>query len=438
MAIKSFKWLALLCGVSIGAATLAHAQDSGPLIDALVKKGILNYQEAEEIRADLIKDFGTTSAGKLNLSSALTELKLSGDARVRYENRSGQNGTTGDTQDRNRYRYRLRLSLAGKFQDGWFFGTRIEPLANNRSTNITAGNGVTTTTGPFNKEDSLSLGQLYIGREMGDFTVIAGRMPNPLVSTPMVWDEDINPEGLAEQWKHEAGRVTWMANLAQFTYETAGTTNSFGAAGRQNTFLWAFQGGAKVKVSDGVTVQVMPTYYTYSGGASSAGALTTPNSASLQPLGLSVIDIPFEVGFKLGSLPAKVFGDFAYNTDANTRAKAAGQANFGGENTAYLVGFGVGQSKAKGDYEAKVFYQAVDAFALDTNLVDSDLFDSRTNMKGYGVSFAYVLSNGVVAKLTYADADRKNGRLATYGAGDIATANLTHYQLIQADLSVKF
>ena len=92
MAIKSFKWLALLCGVSIGAATLAHAQDSGPLIDALVKKGILNDQEAEEIRADLIKDFGTTSAGKLNLSSALTELKLSGDARVRYENRSGQNG----------------------------------------------------------------------------------------------------------------------------------------------------------------------------------------------------------------------------------------------------------------------------------------------------------------------------------------------------------
>ncbi len=439
MAIKSLKWLALLCGVSIGAASLAYAQDSGPLIDALVKKGILNDQEAEEIRADLIKDFGTSSAGKLNLSSALTELKLSGDARVRYEGRSGQNGITGDTQDRNRYRYRLRLALTGKFQDGWFFGTRIEPLANNRSTNITAGNGVTTTTGPFNKEDSLSLGQLYIGREMGDFTVVAGRMPNPLVSTPMVWDEDINPEGLAEQWKHEAGRVTWMANLAQFTYETTGTTNSFGTAGRQNTFLWAFQGGAKVKVTENVTAQVMPTYYTYSGGASSAGALTTPNSASLQPLGLSVIDIPFEVGFKIGSLPAKVFGDFAYNTDADTRAKAAlGTTKYGSEDKAYMVGFGVGASKVKGDYEAKAFYQAVDAFALDTNLVDSDLFDSRTNMQGYGVSFAYVLSNGVVAKLTYANADRKNGSLATYGAGDIATANLTHYELIQADLSVKF
>ena len=298
--------------------------------------------------------------------------------------------------------------------------------------------------GPFDKaNNSLYLGQVYIGREMGDFTVIAGRMPNPLVSTPMVWDDDINPEGLAEQWKHEAGRVTWMANLAQFTYDTSGTTNAFSpAAARQNTFLWAFQGGAKVKVSDGVTVQVMPTYYTYSGGASGAGALTPPfNSASLQPLGLSVIDIPFEVGFKLGGLPAKVFGDFAYNTDADTRAKAAlGTTKYGSEDKAYMVGFGIGASKVKGDYEAKVFYQSVDAFAVDTNLVDSDLFDSRTNMQGYVASFSYVLSNGVIAKLTYANADRKNDSLPTPGWGDMKPVgnNLTHYELIQADLSVKF
>ena len=27
-------------------------------------------------------------------------------------------------------------------------------------------------------------------------------MPNPFIYTRMVWDDDINPEGLAEQWKH--------------------------------------------------------------------------------------------------------------------------------------------------------------------------------------------------------------------------------------------
>ena len=27
-------------------------------------------------------------------------------------------------------------------------------------------------------------------------------MPQPLITTSLVWDDDINPEGLAEQWKH--------------------------------------------------------------------------------------------------------------------------------------------------------------------------------------------------------------------------------------------
>ena len=30
-------------------------------------------------------------------------------------------------------------------------------------------------------------------------TVQAGRMPNPVYTTPMVWDPDINPEGIAER-----------------------------------------------------------------------------------------------------------------------------------------------------------------------------------------------------------------------------------------------
>jgi len=43
-------------------------------------------QEAETLRVELQKDFAVnSSAGKLNLSSSLTEFKLSGDLRMRYE-----------------------------------------------------------------------------------------------------------------------------------------------------------------------------------------------------------------------------------------------------------------------------------------------------------------------------------------------------------------
>ncbi len=54
------------CLALLGAALLTVsalvAQDSGPLLDALVRKGILTNQEAEDLRADLIRDSNTIPA----------------------------------------------------------------------------------------------------------------------------------------------------------------------------------------------------------------------------------------------------------------------------------------------------------------------------------------------------------------------------------------
>ena len=52
-------------------------------------------------------------------------------------------------------------------------------------------------------DDGIFVGQAYGGyKGFPGFTFTGGRMPNPFVTTSMVWDDDINPEGLAEQWKH--------------------------------------------------------------------------------------------------------------------------------------------------------------------------------------------------------------------------------------------
>jgi Putative porin len=457
MAKNSLKLLVLLGGLTVGCVAPAFAQDSGPIIDKLVAKGLLTDQEGEDLRAEMQKDFGTSSAGKLNLSSALTELKISGDVRVRFEQRSGQNdkavtgSPVGDESSRARFRDRLRLSLAGKLHDGWFFGTRLETGTGNRSTNNTMGDYSDSAFGK-GANSTIQLGQAYIGRNWDDYTVTAGRFAAPQVTTSMLWDDDINPEGLAEQWKHESGNLTYIANLGQYVYDNRGTTSPFGnanatskATGTDN-FLLVEQVGAKYKFSNKSTLQVLPTYYSYTQNQAREldtgfGDLTGfAQSGSLSPVGLSVVDIPVEYAFTLFKLPAKIWVDAAMNLDASTRAKAAGKSTFDDQDKAYQVGVGIGQTKAKGDWEAKAFYQAVDAFALDTNLVDSDLFDSRTNMKGFGVSYSYVITDGVIAKLTYAAADRKDAKLVTYGKGDInPTFNaLTGYQLIQADLSVKF
>ena len=48
--------------VALGFLPLVVAQDSGALIDALIRKGILTQQEAEEIRADLVRENNTIPA----------------------------------------------------------------------------------------------------------------------------------------------------------------------------------------------------------------------------------------------------------------------------------------------------------------------------------------------------------------------------------------
>jgi hypothetical protein len=128
-----------------------------------------------------------SSADKWKLSTPLTELELYGDARLRYEYRSGRTASDdpsnpNDWQTRNRERYRVRLGLRGKLTDDWFFGLRLETSTSPRSTNVTFGDdsGVN---GPFSKDsDRISVGQAYLGyKGFPDITLTAGRMPNPFV-----------------------------------------------------------------------------------------------------------------------------------------------------------------------------------------------------------------------------------------------------------------
>ena len=82
----------------------AQAQESGALLDLLVRKRIITDQEAEEIRGELTKEYSATSAGKLKISSPLTELELYGDGRVRYEVRNGNSGAAQHLRHQSRRR----------------------------------------------------------------------------------------------------------------------------------------------------------------------------------------------------------------------------------------------------------------------------------------------------------------------------------------------
>jgi hypothetical protein len=477
------------------AGIAARAQDAGALLDLLVKKKIITDQEAEEVRGELVKESAETSAGKWKLSTPINEIELYGDARMRYEYRGGR--TAGDNPtnpndwyERKRERYRLRIGLRGTLLDDWFFGVRLETSQSNRSTNVTFGGD--SSNGPFSKQDDgINVGQAYLGyKGFHDITLTAGRMPNPLVTTPLLWDDDINPEGLAEQWKHTftltfgggAGeavqsyskggyskegkgvvaapasepfklKIDVFANFAQFVYDDENPENPIGPrptttgnGGTQlipntDAFLLAWQVGARFTFPKNIYFQVAPTLYNYTGNGDNFNIHFQGDSTSTNQTGINsllVLDVPAEIGWKIGELPMRIFGDFAVNFEADDRASAAGHPGSGGQRYAYEIGLGVGQLKAKHDWEIRAWWQHTDQYSLDPNLVDSDIFDSRINMEGVAVKAGYALADAITFNLTWAYGWRSNSLFGTGGVGDIPINPLDEYQIFQADLNVKF
>ena len=454
-----------------------------------------------------------TAAEKWKLSTPITELELYGDVRLRYEYRGGQtdddaalgktaNGTAGhdDWLERQRERYRIRLGLRGTLMDDWFFGLRLETGANPRSTNVTFGDDTSGSSSnvnnlPFSKvNDGIFVGQAYVGyKGFKDITLTGGRMANPFVSTPMIWDPDINPEGLAEQWKHtfsfgETGggeapalyskdgkavvpstaksepliKLDLFANFAQFVYDDSNPENPLGPRATNTSngftqktpntdaFLLGWQVGAKATFPKGIFVQLAPTVYNYTGNGDTfnvhyqGGDPFLTNSASLAQNqtginSLLVFNLPWEVGWKIGKLPMHIFGDFAANLEADDRAKAAGHPGSGDERYAFQVGAGVGQLKNKGDWQIDAYYQRSEQYALDPNIMDDDIFDGRLNMQGVVVKAGYAFTPAVSVNLTYNYGWRLNDALGTGGGPNTIGINpVDQFQLLFADLNVKF
>ena len=439
MAKLSCKLLAFAGILSLGATSL-FAQDSGPLIDLLVKKGIVTDQEGEQLRADLIKDFAAnSSAGKLNLSSSLTELRIAGDVRLRYEYRQAQ-APNGDNVDRGRFRYRLRPTITGQLGSDWFFGFRLENGSGARSSNVTWSDQG----GPWAKtNDTVYIGQIYLGyRPNAEWTITGGRIPNPFVNTLMVWDGDINPEGFAEQFKKTEGKTTYFANFGQLLYDSANPQNSIAPAiNRQDQYLLGWQGGVTMKLNETDSIQFAPTIYQYVNNKPTsktfAGAFSPANVSAIN--NLFVLDLPFEYNFVLpGAGASRVFGDVAYNADGKERAKKFGRPDLDNQIYAWQLGYQYGKAKLRGEWDAKLYYQATGLFAVDPNLVDSDIFDSRTNMQGVVLTANYLITDAITFTVTYANGAAQKKTVVTAGAGDIGIAQLNKFNLLQFDVVAKF
>lgn len=344
--------------------------------------------------------------------------------------------------ERNRWRYRLRAGARMELTDHLRAGVRVETGPSGRSSNVTFGDDA----GPWGKSsDGFFLGLLYLNWTPTEwFSATAGRQEIPFKTTSLVWDHDLTPEGLSESFTHKAGKFDLFATFGQFIYDDSNPDNPFGAGGFSDAFLFVNQVGARFNFNKDVSAQIAPAIHVYSGqGDTYRGPFvgtTVANTVGINDL--LVAEIPAEVKFKVGSIPARVFGDFAFNLQGEDRARAAGNPSEDDEIFAWQAGVELGSAKKKGGWSVKAFYQMSGLYALDANMVDSDLFDSRLNMQGFVAQGTYAFTDFLSFSITYANADRNHDGLPTGAVGDLGlpagTAFLENYQLIQADLNLKF
>lgn len=436
---SSVSRLALGAALVAGATSFSQAQDSGPLIDALVRKGILNDQEAEELRADLVRDFGGSSAGKVDLSSSITRFKLSGDIRLRqqFESQSvADNPATaidesGASAERSRTRLRFRLNGDFDLQKGWSTGFALETASAADSGNQTFENG--------NDDYNIYLARAYVGYTNGDFTFVGGKQKNIFYTTDLVWDSDINPQGLTEQYKwavNDKTSVTFRAGqlLMDDNNEASGPTTSA-------TDAWMFYQQVELaqKFGKKVEAKLAPGFFLYN--ASTLSGLGNENAFNGTTENLKVIVLPGEFSFAdVGGAGygLKAYWDFAYNTDADNRvAEAYGQPSAADKDaTAWLVGlsYGFGSGKNAGDWKISADYREIGLGSIDPNINDSDFAFSHLNQKGVKVSASYNLTDFASLNATYFHTKEKND---LPGTGP-SYADLDRSRTLQLDLNVKF
>lgn len=538
--------IAIATGLLSAGAAYAQGTDFGSeserlkklenAVSELQKENAALKQEIGAVGAVHSADSDSSGAAKIKLLAPVKEMDIYGELRLRYFMNDVAVANSIVSGERNRMRYRMRIGDNIKLADNLMIGVLVEANNSAHSANVTLGNSASTaadsevfnkgtvsnsvtTTGnvvtginpitgkvitgksltgtsfgsivtSVNFQDALFFGQVYMKYTPFDWvTLEGGKIPNPYVTTPMVWDPDIYPEGLAEQFKYTLGpwgghvsaaddkdmkeikpqsqggmTVDLFANLGQFIYEDVWTNNfNVNSLGQlqspQQSDIWqlGFQAGARVNFDKNTFIQAAPTFYTYTtGGNVFAGKFSGDGPTVVVPAGgsptlvfpnevavndLNILDIPAEIDWRMWNVPFKIFGDFADNLSAQSRAAGAGHPDKGGEGIAWQVGAGIGKIKKAGDWELLGWWQHSGQYALDPNIVDDDVFNGHLNMEGFYVQATYAFTDALSVIIQGSRARQIDSTIGTAGSGAIgepAGLPLREASLLYVNLSLKF
>lgn len=284
---------------------------------------------------------------------------IAGDFRLR-----GQGDYSDDRAPaRNSAQVRGRLSATYKLSDRVSFGTRIvtgDPDDPN-STDVQLSNWI--------DDLQISADLAYVQVKLSDFMLYGGKFPQPFTRTDLVWDGDVNPQGVGATFKRlraDGSAIRGNGALLVIDEQAAGPDSTM--AGLQLGYDSAAIGQVRFDASLG--------YYHYDLG-STAGADTGDFRSNLRnPDGSYVSDfrlLDLVAGVTWQAGPAKWPLKMVLDLDKNLGAAA-------GRDTAWGIDLIAGRASQAGDWRASYGYSQAE--------VDSVLAAFSHDNIGIGTNYA--------------------------------------------------
>lgn len=394
----------LLLGLAMTVTPAFSNEATTQLIEIMRQNGSITerqYQSLKAAETSEADNLATTNVDSISEATDWTStIKLKGDLRLRFQH--GDNDARlnagGNQVNRERFRARYRLGIITAPLDNLEVGAGLASGGSDpRSTNQTFDNTFST--------KGIQLDYAYAQYKVNDnFKLIGGKFKfkNYLwVPTDMIWDGDINPEGVSANFNVD----TALGNT--FVNGGAWVLNEF-SSNSHDPYLFYGQLGQNFSNGD-VFGTFAGTYYVYSNAgqpgtfAFSAGTNTDNQFDALNLSGV--------IGTKVlsGRGKASLIADYVVNTETNT-----------GQDTGYAVGGKLSVDK----WSFKYLYADLDANAVPDSFPDSDRFGGATGIKGHEVAAEYAVVKNVAVGLDYYNTESK-------------LTNVNE-QILQLDFIVKF
>ena len=397
----------------------------------LLRRTSENSRSLRELENKVNEDL----ANKVYKASWAQRIRFGGDVRLRYQadyfdennaillDPSEPTEIINTTKDRHRFRYRARISMkaqvldpredvnVGKVEIGGRLSTGNEE--NPVSTNDTLGD--------YQNKDSVVFDRVYLKwtyspeemvweGKIPEFSISGGRIPNPWFYTDLVWDSDVNFEGVAANLQTDTLMSNpWSAfvTLGAFSIQEVELSS-------QDKWLYAGQVGVERKKLMGLSGKLGVAYYEYDNIVGERNDALRPNerdytAPQFQQRGNALMDIDpsddelfalasdYELLNITGQLDYSYWfpvhciltADYVKNLGFD-RDKVAARIGLGadvpsGLDTGYQIKLKTGYPEPStfGEWNVSLAYKYLEGDAVLDAFTDSDFHGGGTNAEGW-------------------------------------------------------